>query len=626
MGKVVKAIKGMCCFLALFMLAGCGGGSKGEKDEILVDLDPDKYYNNGYTYNSLVGIDEFGRSFEAVAQGKEGNREVGIFYFCTLGQHDAKKIYDVEKILQMENGIDLLFHQDTEIAPDGGTYFWGEPLFGYYNSADTWVIRKHLKLLASAGVDFLVFDVTNAFTYDVVTFKIMREICDLKAEGFTDVPEVAFYTNAYSLNVIRDLYNFYYKPERFKDAWYYLDGKPMIVGWTDPYDHTDFGILEPLSEEILDFFTFMRPQWPDKPLYEDSLPWIEWSFPPPVHGDRVINVAVASHPELPMSFSITRGAKNWGRGWNVETQENVSEDAVKGTFFQSTWDVALEKDPPMVFVTGWNEWCAGKFEYDGEYALVDCANMEFSRDAELMKGGYNDAFYIQLAANIRKYKGISVKNAAPFESKRTTINLDEDLSEWNDIKAVFREIGSANEPRDSIGAVPTIKYTMDAARNNITEVRVAQDEENIYFYISATEYITAHKPGDTKWMNLFIGTGDVSIKGWESYEYVINRNIIEDNFVQKQGAYYGVAGTKGKSTVEKLNGDFTSTKCGEAEFSVYENVMQVKIPRKSLDLSKNNNNIYFKIADNIENSDDIMDYYVSGKSLPMGRLSFRYMG
>lgn len=627
---MVRAVKGLFCFVALSLLAGCTGNGSvkngGKQYEILTDLDPDVYYANGYTNNTLVGIDQFGRTFEAVAEAKEGKRDVGIFYFCTLGQHGFKTIYNVEEILKMENGVDLLFHQDTEVAPNGEAYFWGEPLYGYYNSADVWVIRKHLKLLACAGVDFLVFDVTNAVTYDVVTSQIMREICNLVDEGFENVPKVAFYTNAYSLNIIRKLYDLYYKPGKFKESWYYLDGKPMIVGFTKPEDHTDFGLLEPLSEEILNFFTFMRPQWPDKPVYEDSLPWIEWTYPAPVHGGRVINVCVASHPQLPMSFSITRGAKNWGRGWNVATQQNESENAIKGTFFQSTWDVAIEKDPPMVFVTGWNEWVAGKFEYEGEYVLVDCANMEFSRDAEMMKGGYNDAFYIQLAANIRRYKGISVKNAAPFKSERVTVNLDNDFSEWEDVKAVFREVGSVNEPRDFLGAVPSIRYKMDAARNNVTEVRVAQDEENIYFYISATDYITAHKPGDSNWMNIFIGTGDVSGKGWECYEYVVNRNILEDNYVKKQGRYYGVEGTTGKSTVEKLKSDFSSEKCGEAEFSVYENVMQVKIPRKSIGLGKNDNSFYFKIADNIEKPNDIMDYYVSGKSLPMGRLSFRYMG
>ena len=102
----------------------------------MTDLDPDVYYANGYTNNTLVGIDQFGRTFEAVAEAKEGKRDVGIFYFCTLGQHGFKTIYNVEEILKMENGVDLLFHQDTEVAPNGEAYFWGEPLYGYYNSAD----------------------------------------------------------------------------------------------------------------------------------------------------------------------------------------------------------------------------------------------------------------------------------------------------------------------------------------------------------------------------------------------------------------------------------------------------------------------------------------------------------
>ena len=34
--------------------------------------------------------------------------------------------------------------------------------------------------------------------------------------------------------------------------------------------------------------------------------------------------------------------------------------------------------------------------------------------------------------------------------------------------------------------------------------------------------------------------------------------------------------------------------------------------------------LYFKAADSIEHQDDIMDYYVSGCSVPMGRLSYLY--
>jgi len=47
----------------------------------------------------------------------------------------------------------------------------------------------------------------------------------------------------------------------------------------------------------------------------------------------------------------------------------------------------------------------------------------------------------------------------------------------------------------------------------------------------------------------------------------------------------------------------------------------VKIPRSVFGDQKDKH-IYFKIADDIENPYDIMDYYVSGKSFPLGRLSY----
>ena len=43
---------------------------------------------------------------------------------------------------------------------------FGEPLFGYYLASDEWVMRKHLQMLTDAGIDFTVFDTTNAVTYD----------------------------------------------------------------------------------------------------------------------------------------------------------------------------------------------------------------------------------------------------------------------------------------------------------------------------------------------------------------------------------------------------------------------------------------------------------------------------
>ena len=91
--------------------------------------------------------------------------------------------------------------------------------------------------------------------------------------------------------------------------------------------------------------------------------------------------------------------------------------------------------------------------------------------------------------------------------------------------------GSSSDTTDSVltdtptaeaTEAPTETYTQEAVRNNITEVRVTNDAENLYFYIKCEADIVVSD--DAGWMNLFIGTGSSpTVKGWESYEFAINR-------------------------------------------------------------------------------------------------------
>ena len=58
------------------------------------------------------------------------------------------------------------------------SYHWGEPEAGYFLSKDEYVIRKDMSMLADAGVDVLIMDVTNAVRYWdewAVIFAVMRE-------------------------------------------------------------------------------------------------------------------------------------------------------------------------------------------------------------------------------------------------------------------------------------------------------------------------------------------------------------------------------------------------------------------------------------------------------------------
>lgn len=99
-----------------------------------------------------------------------------------------------------------------------------------------------------------------------------------------------------------------------------------------------------------------------------------------------------------------------------------------------------------------------------------------------------------------------------------------------------------------------------------------------------------------------------SLKGWNSYEYVLNRSV-----------------NGGKSDIVKLNSDFTGETVGSADIVVRDNFMFLSVPRSAVGLSETDT-FYFKVADSVEVPEDIMEYYVSGSVFPIGRLSYTYTG
>ncbi|MDR0699153.1 MAG: hypothetical protein LBG28_08065 [Tannerella sp.] len=566
--------------------------------------------NNGF---KIVGVDHFGRSFGAVSAFKK-DRQVGMFFWPWIGQPYASDIYDATKIAALPNGIKILTHfdwLDSKISPNGQAHYWGEPLWGYYNSDDEWVIRKQMQMITLAGVDFIYFDTTNALIYSNVFLKICAVIDEMLKNGW-DPPKVVFYTHSRSFQTVRSLYAALYQPNRYPDTWYRMNGKPAIIAYTDAADDLKEAASRSdnaynpgtLSPEILDFFHFLKPQWPSDPVYPDGFPWVEWSFPQPLHAQsQVMNVTVASHPMVPMSFSLTReNWKNWGRGWNVTSKQNISADVDRGTFFQSQWDRAIAADPAMISVGGWNEWIAYKQPYDGEYMLCDAANKEYSRDIEPMNGGYQDAFYLQLIRNIRRYKGMQADGET---NEAKTIDLSGALSQWNDVKYVVRNTDEKFMVRDAFGGAKTVRYTQVAPENKLQEIRVSYDTQNLYFYIKGKDKFSENTNSDN-YLNVFIGTGDPSVKGWESYEYVAGRKIDGD-----------------KASVGKFSSGFATTEQGNARIVRNDDAILLSVPRSAVGLSAANK-FYFKVAMGVENPSDIMDYYKSGSVMPMGRLSYLF--
>ncbi len=652
--KVLKKLVPLALAAALLVsVSACsqsaGGGDEVYNGKLEFTWDGDLTASDVTKADSLrmlTATDDFGRTFEPIAGVKEDkDRYVGLFYFLWQGQHSGQQqgIYDISAML--ENGDEELWDTQTNsVSPVGQYHYWGEPLYGYYNSTDEWVLRKHIELLTLAGVDFLVFDVTNGFEYfDVlnVLLPIMQEYYDA---GW-DVPKFMFYTNSNSAEVVRRLYEGYetdipsqsdiyndgiYKDGRYKDLWFAPNGKPMIVAITEKNGGaSDQGSSAALTEaddaDLLEFFEIKESQWPNTGVNnENGFPWVEFSRPNSAFGD-VINVSVAQHNKLPFSdaaLSAELADEMWGRGYTSANGADHSNTAVNsGLNFEEQWDNAIAADVTYTFVTGWNEWIAlksvgnpGNGEYlDGGYTrpfFVDTFNREYSRDVEMMKDGYFDNFYLQMARNIRDLKTNPLTEITYADHK--TIDISSGLTQWNGVQNVYYDFSGETIARDSIGMSSSVSYTDTTNRNDIEEVRVAEDGDSIYFLVQCKDNIQVDLEGGN-WMNILISVNGSSDAGWNGYNFIVNRSPEEN----------------GLTTVEKLTAAGSTgvsyQSSGPAYVTVNGRYMQYRIPKTSLGVS-GEYRIDFKVLDNVSDLADLSTYYTTGDACPAGRMNYAYYG
>jgi len=404
---------------------------------------------------------------------------------------------------------------------------------------------------------------------------------------------------------MKSLYDNLYSKGYCESTWFKPDGvKPLIIG---KFDDNNLN----MEKTISDFFYFKTSQWPNEPFYDNGFPFMEW-VRPQRNFNGIINVSVSQHPAIPVSDTYLNGAKNWDRGYTSSNPVNGNMDAIlHGANFQEQWDYAISVDPNMVFVTGWNEWVAIKSIYEKgtsreRVMFVDNFNIDLSRDIEPMSGGYNDAFYLQLIQNIRRYKGVTNKLPKAIKS---TIDINGDLLNWDNITNIYRNVSKTGFARNAMDFSQKTKLKLAAPKNSINEILMTNDSENVYVLMKTDQNIVLDTQSKNS-LNLFIGVGDVSNQGWNSYSYVINRTPNSD----------------GKTSLEKINADFSVINQTNVEYTIKENYIQFKIPKSALEIGTDSFKLYFKAADSVEKQNDIMNYYVTGSVMPIGRLSYQYNG
>jgi len=566
----------------------------------------------------LPATDALGRklpTYEEVGPLKK-DKFVGIFYWTwhTQQSKNSEAAYNVMEILAKKPEALTDFH-DPIWPKKAGSFFWSEPLYGYYLNTDRWVLYKHAEMLADAGVDMVMFDCTNgAFTWKESYMALAEVFTEARKNGIK-TPQIAFMMafgpTEGSLQAMKEIYQDLYKPGLYEDVWFKWKGKPLIMAYPESLnDVPGDEKTSALHREMREFFTFRpgQPVYNQGPTRPDHWGWLEIApqhgfVETPEGGFEQVTVGVSQNWSEERGLTAMNAPGSFGRSYTDKNGHSPDPTSVnEGLNFQEQWERALELDPELVFITGWNEWIAGRYEewQQQHNAFPDQYNQEHSRDIEPMKGGHGDNYYYQMVANIRRFKGMP--ETAEFSSS-SKIKVDGQFEEWDDVLPEFTSHKGNTLKRDSKGW-GELQYSNTTGRNDIVSTRVTHRGKNIYFYVETAAPLTS--PQGPAWMRLFIDVDRNKDTGWEGYDYVINR-----------------LSSSTMAVVEKSLKDGKWEKVGEIDYALSGNKMELGIPLKLLELSQVPN-IEFKWSDNMQHEGDIMDFLLHGDVAPLGRFNYFY--
>ncbi len=580
--------------------------------------------------DTWTGTDGADRSMpDAAATRAPTNRQVGIFYFLWRDR-DQDSISEISPsdhyAAWLKGGEEALWDCMME-GGEGHPHYWAEPYFGYYSSNDEWVLRKHAYMLAEAGVDFVFFDTTNNNLHTVSHMALLKVWEEVRREGY-EVPKICFMVGSYEAE-FAELYNSIYKKGLYEDLWYYWEGKPLVM-LTGNINMTDeardfFNIRYSWAYGVTNWYTDRKgihcwpwnADWPQVPGYGDSRDDLEQTV--------VMCGMGATVGRSKQSGKMPRLEKGqpWDFGFPL-----MEEYTSKGRMFAQHFDKAIDRDPPLIMITGWNEWITGRWDnvgagagaggqvIAGQYSVsatpgdrettyfVDSFNPEYSRDIEPMKGGFGDNYLYQMAERVREYKGSrSIETAFG----QWAIDINGSVGQWYAVGPEYRDYEGDITHRLSPGHVGGKEYGFymnNSGRNDIVTAKVSSDTDHLYFYVECADTIT--DPEGASWMNLFINADCDDTTGWYGFDYLINRNRTDNALL-----------------VEKFTGvdTWAFETVGSVAYIRDGNVMQVKIPKTMIGFT---DMIDFKWADNSTPTGQIMEFLDQGDAAPNGRYTYRF--
>ncbi|MBQ2841542.1 MAG: hypothetical protein IJE72_00740 [Clostridia bacterium] len=611
--KIITAL--ILCFTIIFGLSATAvSDSDNSKNKILPS-----------TWSAVDGLGRTLSSNEDVGN-KNHKKYVAMFYWTwhytwTDGYEPITTGSVLDKYPEAVNDWE---HPAWVGTFDGRPYFWDEPLYGFYTNTDKYVLRKHAELLADADIDAVFFDATNGTLVFTEAYEaLLKAWSEARTDG-VDAPGISFILNFAGLEETRtqlyDIYDNLYSKGRYSDLWFMWDGKPMLMA-----DVSALDLSVEKDREIFNFFTFRDNESTyfasDTSYFEDTWGWCsdyeQTKFGKKLFGgveEMCVSVAQNANENGLIAMNSPEGTVQ-GRsfadceysysytyaGKEIVVDNSIESSLLYGLNFQQQWDYAISQNPEIIFVTGFNEWIAGRWQkWNGtENAFPDQYNPEYSRDIEPSAGILKDHYYYQLVENVRRFKGA---DALPETDAEKTIDIDGDISQWESVLPEYNHY-RGGESRNSAGW-KGYYYTNNTLRNDIIQSKVAYDSENIYFYVKTADSLTPST--DKDWMRLLIDTDPSGISAnWEGFEFLINRKSPQN----------------GKALLEKSLGGVAFEEVCKVDYSVKDNIFQISVPRIALGLTEEKIKFNFKWSDNLLGS-DATAFYINGDTAPGERFAF----
>ncbi len=394
--------------------------------------------------------------------------------------------------------------------------------------------------------------------------------------------------------------------DRRPDGTAYVDGQSVtgdrVVG--------DFPWDEKI-DEIRSFFTFRKPQ-PDYfqgPTGPDQWSWLE-IYPQHVfknsQGEKEqMSVGVAQNAVGDRLGSMSEPDAR-GRSFHNGKMSTKKDAVLYGYNVIEQWERALQEDPLAIFVTGWNEWIAGRFDEFNHVRtppmFVDQFDQEHSRDMEPMKGGHGDNYYYQLVSYVRRYKGVPA--FAPVMS--SAITIDGQFADWQNVSPQFDDTIGDPVHRNHSGWGTAGTYVNDTGRNDLVASKVSYDDQAVYFYVQTREPLTSSS--DANWMQLLIDTDTDAKTGWLGYDVIVNQT--------------GVTAT---STTLQRNVDhaYRWQDPVTIQYRAAGDQLELAIPRAAIQTTSWPPTLDFKWADNCLQNGEAVELTINGDAAPNDRFNFR---